>query len=156
MKLSVLALGATAMFAAPAFGDGHATGDAEAGEKAYKNCKTCHMIVDADGEVIQKGAKTGPNLYGILGRTMGVQEKFRYSKGLVKMGEEGNVWDEAAFVAWTQDPSGYLTEQLGKRERSKMSYKLRKEEDAVNIWAYLVSVGPEPEAAMEEETTTTN
>ena len=146
MKTNILAAAALTLMAAPAFANGHATGDAAEGEKAYKNCKSCHMIVDDAGEVIQKGPKTGPNLYGILGRTLGAQEDFRYSKGLKAMNETGAVWDEASFVAWVQDPSGYLTDQLGERERSKMTYKLRDEEDAVNLWAYLVSVGPEVEA----------
>jgi cytochrome c len=32
-----------------------------------------------------------------------------------------------------------------------MSYKLPKEEDARNVWAYLVSVGPEVEAEAKSE-----
>jgi len=146
MKISILAAAATMALAAPVFADGHASGDAEAGEAAFgKNCKSCHMIVDAEGETIVKGGKAGPNLYGIYDRVLGSVEDFRYSKGIVALGETGAVWDEASFVAWTKDPSGYLTEELGKRERSKMSYKLRDEQDAADIWAYLVSVGPEVE-----------
>ena len=142
MKITVIAA-AAALFAAPAFADGHASGDAEAGEAIYaKNCKSCHMIVDADGETIVKGGRAGPNQYGLFGRVLGSQEGFRYSKGLVALGETGAVWDEPSFVAWVQDPSGYLTDQLGKRERSKMSYKLRDEQDAADVWAYLVAVGP--------------
>jgi len=29
-----------------------------------------------------------------------------------------------------------------KKAKSKMSFKLKKEKDAANVWAYLVSVGP--------------
>ena len=140
MKFTVLA--ATAFLTVPAFADGHASGDAVAGEKVYKKCKSCHMIVDADGEAIQKGGKTGPNLYGIFDRALGSQEGFKYSKGLAAMNETGAKWDEASFVAWSADPSKYLTEALGKKERSKMSFKLKDADDAANLWAYLVSVGP--------------
>ena len=143
MKTTAFAALASAFLVAPAFADGHASGDAAEGEKVFKKCKSCHMIVDADGEVIQKGGKTGPNLYGLFNRVKGSQEGFKYSKGLKALGETGATWDEEGFVAWSADPSKYLSDQLGKRERSKMSFKLKSEDDAKNLWAYLVSVGPE-------------
>ena len=145
MKSYFIAVGAAVLMTTAAIADGHATGVAAAGEKGFKKCKSCHMIVSNDGSVIQKGSKTGPNLYGLYNRVMGSQEGFRYSKGLVAMGEQDAAWDEAQFVAWTKDPSDFLKESLGKRQRSKMSYKLKSEKDARNIWAYLVSVGPEAE-----------
>jgi cytochrome c len=143
MKITVFAAIASAFLAAPAFADGHASGDAAAGEKVFKKCKSCHMIVDADGTAIQKGGKTGPNLYGVYQRVAGSVDGFKYSKGLKAYGETGATWDEAMFVAWSADPSKYLSEQLGKKERSKMSFKLKDGDDAANLWAYLVSVGPD-------------
>lgn len=145
MKLTAFAALASAFLVAPAFADGHASGDAAAGEKVFKKCKSCHMIVDADGEAIQKGGKTGPNLYGIVGRTPGSVDGFKYSKGLKAYGETGAMWDEALFVEWSADPNKFLSAQLGKRERSKMSFKLKSAEDATNLWAYFASVGPAPE-----------
>ena len=142
MKITTFAAVASAFLVAPAFADGHASGDAVAGESVFKKCKSCHMIVDADGEAIQKGGRSGPNLYGIFGRTPG-SEDFKYYKGLAALGETGAAWDEASFVAWVADPSKYLSDQLGQKERSKMTYKLKDAEDATNLWAYLVSVGPE-------------
>ena len=41
-----------------------AGGDAGAGEKAYKKCKSCHSIVDNDGNVILKVAKLAPIYMG--------------------------------------------------------------------------------------------
>ena len=143
MKSTAFAALASAFLVAPAFADGHATGDAAAGEKVFKKCKSCHMIADADGNAIQKGGKSGPNLYGLFGRTAGSYEGFKYSKGLKAVGETGSTWDEEMFVAWVADPSKYLTDTLGKKERSKMSFKLKDAEDAANLWAYLVSVGPD-------------
>jgi cytochrome c len=143
MKITAFAALASAFLVAPAFADGHASGDAAAGEKVFKKCKSCHMIVDADGTAIQKGGKTGPNLYGLYQRVAGSVDGFKYSKGLKAYRETGATWDEAKFVAWVADPSKYLTEQLGKKERSKMSFKLKNGDDAANLWAYLVSVGPD-------------
>ncbi|UWR24349.1 cytochrome c family protein [Sulfitobacter sp. S190] len=135
-----------ALLGAPAFADGHATGDAEAGEKVFNKCKACHSIVDADGEAIVKGGRNGPNLYGLYTRVAGTED-FRYGDSLVEAGEAGLEWNEEEFVAYVADPKKYLAEYLDdKKARSKMSFKLRGDEDAADVWAYLVSVGPEVEA----------
>ena len=147
MKLTVAAVVAT-FVAVPALAGGHASGDAEAGEKAFNQCKACHAIVDADGNDIVKGGKTGPNLYGLPGRTAGMEEGFtKYKKSLVAAGEGGLVWDEANFVAYVQDPNAFLKEVTGdSKARSGMAFRVRKEDDAANIWAYIASVSPEPES----------
>ena len=144
--LAVTALGMTLM-SAPAFADGHATGDAGAGEKVFNKCKACHMIQDADGNDIVKGGRTGPNLYGLLGRVAGSAD-FKYGKSIVEAGEGGIAWNEEEFVKYVADPKKYLAEVTdNKRARSKMAFKLKDAEDAANVWAYIVSVGPESEAA---------
>ncbi|EPX77509.1 c-type cytochrome [Litoreibacter arenae] len=138
MKFVAIASIATALLAAPAF----AEGDAEAGEKEFKKCKSCHMVVDGDNEIV-KGGKTGPNLFGLPGRVVG-SEDFRYGKDLVSVGEAGLVWDEAEFIAYSADPKEWLKEKTGdSKAKSKMSFKLKDAEDAANIWAFLVSVSPE-------------
>lgn len=146
MKLfGVLTLG-LGLAAAPLLADGHATGDAEAGEKVFKKCKACHSVIDAEGEVIAKGGKNGPNLYGIYTRTAGSVEDFKYGDSIVAAGEAGLAWDEEQFVSYVADPKKFLRETLDdKKAKSKMSFKLKKEDDAANVWAYLVSVGPAPE-----------
>ena len=145
MKFTAMAAVTTAFLAAPAFADGHASGDAEAGEKVYKKCRSCHMISDGDN-VIQKGGKTGPNLYGIVGRVPGSTD-FRYGKSLAAVAETDVVWDEAQFVAYVADPKAWLADTLDdSKARSKMSFRLKDAEDAANVWAYLASVGPEPES----------
>ncbi|MGC1506375.1 MAG: cytochrome C [Sulfitobacter sp.] len=134
------------MMAGPAFADGHATGDAAAGEGVFKKCKSCHGIVNADGEEIAKGGRSGPNLYGIFGSVAGSNEEFgkKFGSSIVDAGEAGLKWNEADFVAYVADPRGFLrTYNDDKKAKSKMSFKLGKEEDAKNVWAYLVSVGPE-------------
>ena len=77
MKLFPLLAAGALMAAAPAF-----AGDIEAGEKDFKKCKACHMVVSADGEEIYKGGKTGPNLYGVIGRVAGSYDGYKYGKGL--------------------------------------------------------------------------
>ena len=80
------------------------------------------------------------------GRTAGTNEDFkRYKKSIVAAGEGGLVWDEASFVVYVQDPTAFLKETTGdSKARSGMAFKVRKEEDAVNLWAYIASVSPEP------------
>ncbi len=145
MKAFLMTAAAT-LVAGTAFAGGHASGDPDAGEAAFRQCQSCHVVADADGNVLAgRAAKTGPNLFGLPGRTAGTVEGFRYGKDLVAAGEGGLVWDEATFVAYTQDPTGFLRETLdNSKARSKMTFKLRKEEDAVNLWAYIASVSPEP------------
>ena len=59
----------------------------------------------------------------------------------------GVVWQEGNFVSFVQDPTGHLREALDNpRARSKMSYRLRDEEEARSIFAYLAMFTPEEEA----------
>lgn len=132
---------ATLALALPAF----AEGDAVEGEKEFRKCKSCHMIESPD-ETIVKGGRTGPNLYGIPGRTAGTVEDFRYSDLLVAAGEQGLTWDEESFVAYVKEPTDWLKDYTGDSGRGKMTFKVRKDEDAMNLWAYLVSVSPDPES----------
>ena len=135
----------TAFAAAPAFAASHASGDAAAGEKVFNQCKACHSIIDADGKDIVKGGKTGPNLYGLPGRTAGTYEGFKYKDSIIAAGEKGLAWDEEHFVVYVQDPNAFLKEYLDDpKARSGMAFKARNEEDAKNVWAYISSVSPEP------------
>lgn len=142
MKLIGILTLSLGLCAAPLFADGHASGDAAKGEKIFKKCKSCHMIVSDDGEVIFKGGKTGPNLFGLNERQAGSYEGYKYGKSLVAAGEAGLAWSEAEFVSFVADPKKYLKTYLDdKSAKSKMSFKLKKDADAANVWAYLVSVG---------------
>ena len=137
---------ALALVAGPALADAHlpATGDAEAGEAAFRQCQSCHVVVNEEGETLAgRAAKTGPNLYGIAGNLAGQVEDFRYSDIIVLAGEQGHMWTEENFVAYVQDPTGHLREVTGDNGRGKMSYKVRKEEDAVNLYAFLAQYGEE-------------
>ena len=112
--------------------------DAEAGEKLFSRCKACHMIVNGD-EVIQKGGKTGPNLYGVIGRQAGAEEGFRYKDSIVEAGEKGLVWTEELLADYVADPRKFLMTYLeDKRAKSGMTFKLKK--GGEDVAAYLASV----------------
>ena len=124
-------------FAAPAF----AEGDAAAGEKTFNKCKSCHMIVADDGTVIAKGGKTGPNLYGVIGRTAGTTD-FKYGKDIVAAGEAGLVWDTSNLAEYVVDPRDFLRTTLDdSKAKSRMSFRLKK--GGEDVAAYLASVGPQ-------------
>ena len=132
-----------ALAAAPALAQ-DPTGDAAAGEAAFRQCQSCHVVQDAEGNTLAgRNGRTGPNLYGIAGRTAGAVEDFRYSDLMEEAEEAGLVWNEETFAAYVQDPTTYLREATGENGgRSNMTFKVRKPEDAVNLWAYLVSLAP--------------
>lgn len=158
MKFTKLAAISLTLMAAPAFSDGHATGNAEDGESVFKKCKACHSIIDNEGEVVVKGGKTGPNLYGLYTRVAGTQADFKkYGKSLQETGENGLEWNEADFLNYVADPRKFLRSYLDdKKAKTKMSFKLKSEQDAKDVWAYIVANGPvvEPAAEAEAETTT--
>lgn len=135
------AMAALLALAAPAF----AEGDAAAGESEFKKCKACHAIVADDGTEIQKGGKTGPNLYGVIGRTVGSVPDFKYGETIVAVGESGVVWDEAELAAYITDPKAWLVEKTGDAAaKTKMTFKLNKGQE--DMAAYLASVSPGGEA----------
>lgn len=143
MKLMIATAAAAVTLAGAAFAESHAgSGDAAAGETEFNKCKSCHMIVADDGTEIVKGGRTGPNLYNVIGRQAGTYEDFRYGDSLVAAGEAGLIWNEETFVAYVQDPKGFLAEYLDDSgARSKMSYRLRKGME--DVYSYLVTVSPD-------------
>jgi len=153
MRLTLTALTlASLSLAAPAFAQ-DASGDAAAGEKVFNKCQTCHVIADADGNVLGgRNAKTGPNLYGLPGRAAGGYEGFNgYGDSLVALGASGFVWDEASFVEYVADPAKFLKAKLDNSARSKMSFKLGNAKEQADVWAYIVSLSPAVEADAEAE-----
>lgn len=131
----ILATAFVGLLAVPAFADG----DAAKGEKEFKKCKACHMVEAPDGTEIMKGGKTGPNLYGIVGRAAGSVEGFKYSDVMKEAGEKGLVWTEEDLVKYLPDPSAFLDEVAGDSGgKSKMTFKLTK--GAEDVAAYLASL----------------
>lgn len=142
-RLTALAVLSTVL-AAPAF----AAGDAEAGAKVFNKCQTCHVVANEAGEVLAgKNAKTGPNLYGVVGRAAGTYPEFKYGESIVALGAGGYTWTEADLAVYLADPAKFLKEKLGDdKAKSKMSFKLKNETEAADVAAFLASFSAAPAA----------
>jgi cytochrome c len=137
MKYLTLAA-AMALMSAPAFAQ-----DAAAGQEQFeRQCVACHVVVNDAGETLAgRNAKTGPNLYGVIGRTPGTYPDFEYGDAIVAYGATGVVWDEESFVGYIQDPTDFLRTALDdRRARGKMAFQVRDEQQARDIYAYLASL----------------
>ncbi|WP_434612656.1 c-type cytochrome [Tabrizicola sp. M-4] len=143
-KLTALAVLSTVL-AAPAF----AAGDAEAGAKVFNKCQTCHVVANEAGEVLAgRNAKTGPNLYGVVGRAAGTYPEFKYGESIVALGASGYTWTEADLAVYLADPAAFLKDKLGDdKAKSKMVFKLTNETEAANVAAFLASFSAAPAAA---------
>lgn len=153
MKFRLVYLTAAAMALGLSQAVAEPTGDADAGAKVFAKCQTCHVVADAEGNVLAgRNSKTGPNLYGLPGRVAGTYDSFNYGESIVAMGAGGYAWDEEGFVAYVANPVGFLREKTGdKSAKSKMSFKLPKEEDARNVYAFIASLSPAADAAAPAE-----
>lgn len=122
--------------AAPAFADP----DAAKGEDTFKKCKSCHAITAPDGTEVMKGGKTGPNLWGVVGRPAGSYPDFKYGDGLLELNVKDVIWDEAQIAAYLADPTAWVKATTGDdAAKSKMSFKLPDADAAGNVAAYLAT-----------------
>jgi len=128
-------IAALTLAAAPAF----AGGDATKGADLFKRCKACHAIVAPDGTAVQKGGKTGPNLFGVIGRPVASAADFKYGDAIKAAGAKGLIWDEAMVAAYVTDPTAWLKEQTGDdKSVAKMTFKMAI--GGEDVAAYLASI----------------
>ncbi len=128
-------IAALTVAAAPAF----AAGDAAKGADDFKRCKACHSIVAPDGTAVQKGGKTGPNLFGVIGRAVASYPDFKYGDSIKAAGAKGLIWDEAMVAAYVTDPTAWLKTQTGDDKAvAKMTFKMAT--GGEDIAAYLASI----------------
>jgi len=106
-----------------------ALGDAAHGEKVFKKCSACHMIVSGGKNMI------GPNLWGVIGRTAGSVSDYKYSKAMVAYGKE-----------WTfEEMNSYLIKPQAYIKGTKMAFAgLRKEKDRASVILYMNSKSSSP------------
>lgn len=79
-------------------------GDAANGEKLFAKCKICHAVPGPDATT----KPTGPNLTGVLGRTMAGDANYaKYGDDLKKMGADGKKWDEAQLASYLKNPKEF-------------------------------------------------
>ena len=107
--------------------------DVAAGEKVYAKCKACHTV-DKGG-----ANKVGPNLWSIIGRTVGSAEGFKYSKAIGALSDKA--WD-AQFL------SDYLASPKKAIPGNKMAFAgIKKPDQRNNLIAYLAQQSDAPIAA---------
>ena len=106
-----------------------ALGDMAHGEKVFKKCSACHMIVSDGKNMI------GPNLWGVIGRTGGSVNDYKYSKAMVAYGKE---WTFEEMNAYLIKPQAYI-------KGTKMAFAgLRKEKDRASVIIYMNSKSNSP------------
>ncbi len=122
---SKILMAAAALGAAIIGASGHVVaGDAVKGAKVFKKCAACHSVEEGK-------RKIGPSLYGVIGRTSGTLEGFRYSK---PMQSAGIVWTEETISDYLANPRTFI-------KGNRMAFVgLRKPEDRADVIAYLKSV----------------
>ena len=111
---------------------GRSHGDAQAGEKVFKNCSACHTV--------GPGAKNkvGPHLNDVIGRVAGSVEGFKYSKAMKTAGEEGIVWTSETLTPYLTNPKDFI-------KGTKMAFAgLKKAEEIADVIAYLRTFSHRP------------
>ena len=100
------------------------------GERLTKRCIGCHTFEEGGK------AKSGPNLWNIVGRAKASVSGFGYSEAMI-----------ARSGTWTpSDLDAFLTKPYKDMPGTKMTFSgLRKAEDRANLIAYLKSLGAQPQ-----------
>jgi cytochrome c len=96
-------------------------------KKVFKKCKACHAADEAKNKV-------GPHLVGVVGREAASVEGYKYGDALKAKAADIGAWDEAKLIEYLADPKAYIG------GKSKMAFKLKKEEDRADVIAYLKSL----------------
>ncbi len=113
-----------------------AEGDPAKGERAFGQCKACHTVVAGETK------RTGPNLFGVVGRQAGSTD-FGYSGDLLEAGEGGLIWTEENLSAFLKDPKKFLSEFMGVpggQVRIKKTIKVGQDKRRADLIAYLSSL----------------
>ena len=106
-----------------------ALGNIDHGEKVFKKCSACHMIVSVGKNMI------GPNLWGVIGRTAGSVSDYKYSKAMVAYAKN---WNFEEMNSYLIKPQAYI-------KGTKMAFAgLRKEKDRASVILYLNSKSDNP------------
>ena len=75
------------------------TADLANGQRVFARCRSCHTITEGGPNM------TGPNLYGVFGRTAGAADGYNYSAAVK---QAGFVWDADHLNNWLENPRTFL------------------------------------------------
>lgn len=113
-------------------------GDPKAGAKVFKKCKACHTLKGKN--------RVGPTLEGIIGRTAGTMEGFKFSADMKAAGAKGLVWNEETLAGYLKKdkkttPKKWLGAYLGKKKaKTKMAFNgIKKDKQIEDLIAHLVA-----------------
>lgn len=123
-KFVIAVAAALVAMSGSAFAEG---GDAAKGEKVFKKCKACHSAT-------KEKNKVGPHLVGIVGRMAASVEGYKYGKGITAAAETIGEWDEVKLAEYLANPKEFVG------GKSKMTFRLKKEDQRADVVAYLVSL----------------
>ena len=116
-----------------------ATADAEKGRQTASVCASCHTF-DQGGQ-----DRTGPSLWGVVGRAVASRKTFTYSSALA--GQTGS-WTYERLDHW-------LTNPVKAVPGTKMAFAgLRRPEDRANVLAFLRHLSASPVVFPKPEKTT--
>ena len=76
-----------------------AMGDLAHGEKVFKKCTACHQIAAGGKNMI------GPNLWGVIGRTSGSVNDYKYSKAMIAHAKE---WSFEEMNSYLIKPQAHI------------------------------------------------
>lgn len=91
------------------------------GQKVFRQCQACHALEPGRNMV-------GPTLHGIIGRTAGTVEGFKYSEANKT---SGKVWSEEVMFDYLADPRAAIPGTI-------MAFAgLKQEQDRLDVIAYI-------------------
>lgn len=125
MKRLVQTCATLAALAAAGVAGASEIGDPEKGAAVFQQCKSCHEIGEGAAN------RVGPQLNSLFGRTAGTVEDVKYSKNMIRMGNDGLVWTAKTLDAYIENPRALVS-------KTRMSFRgIKDAEDRANLIAYL-------------------
>jgi len=120
---------------------GEEMGDPQAGADVFKKCSGCHQIGQGAED------KIGPHLNEIFGRNAAAHADYRYSKSMVRAGDDGLVWTAETLDAYLENPRALVS-------KTRMSFRgLKDAKDRADVLAYLRIYSDNPSDIPEAEPT---